>query len=284
MGGQKIAIVTDSSAYIPEDAQVGLNISVIPLWLIWDEERYRDGVDITPQAFYDRLRKSDTLPTSSQPSAKEFETFFREVGEQCDAIVAVLASSKISGTVASAQAALSELPDFTIRIVDSYSSSMGLGLVVLGAARSATAGKSLDEVVEIAEKMRAMTQLLFAVDTLEYLHKGGRIGTARRFLGTALQIKPILQFKDGLIGALSQARTKSKAVEHMLDLVEERLSGKKMAEAAIVDIDCPEEGEELKMLVIERFNPPVIHRADVSPVVGTHVGPGGLGVAFYPEE
>jgi len=130
--------------------------------------------------------------------------------------------------------------------------------------------------------MRENTNLLFVVDTLEYLHKGGRIGGAKRLLGTALNIKPILHFDQGLIEPLSQTRTKKKAVGEMLDIARERLGGKKMAEAAIVHVDCFEEGESLVDLVRDQFNPANIFISDVSPVVGTHVGPGGLGLAFYP--
>jgi len=284
MTNQKITIVTDSSAYIPEAAQEGLNISVIPLWLIWDDEHFRDGVDIDPQTFYDRLKKSSTLPTSSQPSAKEFEIFFHQVAKECDAIAGVLVSSKISGTVACAQTALSEFPEFPIRIVDTLSSSMGLGLVVLAAARAAVAGKDLEEVVAAAEEMRDKVQLLFVVDTLEFLHRGGRITGAKRLFGTALRIKPILEFKDGLIQSLSQARTKSKAFELLLQITKERLGDKRMAEAAIVDIDNPEDGDVVAKLTMERFGPAMLHRAEVSPVVGTHVGPGAIGIAFYPED
>lgn len=284
MTNQKITIVTDSSAYIPKSAQEGLDIAVIPLWLIWDDDRFQDGVDIDPQSFYDRLKKSATLPTSSQPSAKEFEIFFRQVAEECDAIVSVLVSSKISGTVDCAQMALSEIQDFPIRIVDAMSSSMGLGFVVLAAARAAAAGADLDDVVAAAEKMRDNVQLIFVVDTLEYLHRTGRITGAKRLLGTALRIKPILEFKDGLIQSLSQARTKGKAFEQLLQISEERLGDKRMAEAAIVDIDNTEDGEAVARMTNERFSPAIIHRAEVSPVVGTHVGPGAIGIAFYPEE
>ncbi|KPK91564.1 MAG: hypothetical protein AMJ88_13305 [Anaerolineae bacterium SM23_ 63] len=284
MTKKKITIVTDSSAYIPKSAQEGLDISVIPLWLIWDDDRFQDGVDIDPQTFYDRLKKSDTLPTSSQPSAKEFEIFFRQVAKECDAIVSVLVSSKISGTVDCAQTALAAIQDFPIRIVDAFSSSMGLGFVVLAAARAAAAGEDLDGVVTAAEKMRDNVQLIFVVDTLEYLHRGGRITGAKRLLGTALRIKPILEFRDGLIQPLSQARTKGKAFELLLQITKERLGGKRMAEAAIVDIDNPEDGEAIARLTKERLGPNLIHRAEVSPVVGTHVGPGAIGIAFYPED
>lgn len=283
MSNHKIVVVTDSSAYIPKGALEGLNVSVIPLWLIWDDERFRDGVDIDPPTFYRRLKESRTLPTSSQPSPGEFAAFFRQVAAEADAIISVLVSSKISGTIASAQAAQAQLPEITIRIVDSLSSSMGLGMVVLAAARAAAAGRSLDEVVAAAERMRERMHFLFVVDTLEYLHRGGRIGGARRLLGTALRVKPILQFRDGKIESLTQARTKRKAIIRILEIVEERLGGKGMAEAAVVDIDAPGDGDAVAEMIVERFGAPVVHRSTVSPVVGIHVGPGAIGIAFYAE-
>ncbi len=283
MNPQKIAILTDSSAYMPQSALEGLNVTVIPVWLIWGGERFRDGVDIDPSTFYQRLKTSDTLPTSSQPSAGEFMTVFQEMDAEADAIVNVLVSSKISGTIACAQAAQERLPDITMRTVDTFSSSMGLGLVVLAAARAVAAGKSLDEVVAVAEDVTSRLHLLFVVDTLEYLHRGGRITGGKRMLGTALQIKPILHFKDGLIQPLSQTRTKRKAIAQMLDIAEQRLGGKKMAEAAIVDVDVPEEGDKVAKMIEDRFSVPLIHRSGVSPVVGTHVGPGAIGLAFYAE-
>jgi len=281
MSNQKIAIVTDSSAYIPAGAMVGLDISIIPLWMIWDNKNFRDGIDIQPAEFYRRLKKSDTLPTTAQPTVQEFVGLFKKLTERVDAIVNVLASSKISGTVASAEAAAVELPGVPIRVVDSLSSSMGLGLSALAAGRAAAEGNSLDEVVRAAENMRDKSHLLFFVDTLEYLHKGGRISGGKRLLGTALQIKPLLQFKDGMIMPLAQARTKRRAFDKLFEIIEERLGGSRMVEAAIVDVENPEDAETVKGIIEERFSPSKIIRAGVSPVVGTHVGPGALGVAFY---
>jgi DegV family protein with EDD domain len=283
MHSQKIIIVTDSSAGIPEELRSGLDICVIPLWLVWDNESFRDGVDILPHEFYQRLRQSSTMPTSTQPAVEEFREFFQECVKECDAIVSVLASSKISGTVDSALAAKELLPDFPIRVVDSLFCSMGQGLIVMAAARAAASGRSLDQVVKAAEAMRESVNLLFVVDTLEYLHRGGRIGGAKRLFGTALNIKPLLHFDQGVIQPLSQARTKKKGLQVLLDITEDRLAGKKMPEAVVVNVDCPDEGRVLMDMVKDRFNPPQIHTSGVSPVVGTHVGPGTVGLAFYPE-
>lgn len=284
MSAQKIAIVTDSSAYIPEELMRGLDIHVIPVWLIWDEVSYQDGVDIHPDEFYQRLKSSKTLPTTSQPTANEFEKFFLECGKTNDAIVAPLVSSKMSGTIASAQAAANKISDISIQIIDTLAGSMAHGLVVLAAARAAAAGLVRDEVVNAARKVKEKVNLFFVVDTLEFLHRSGRISGAKRYMATALQIRPILQFAEGLITPLSQARTRKKAIAHMLDLVEESLNNRSMAEGCVVNIDCRSDGKALVETVKDRFNPSRVNLADVSPVVGTLVGPGGLGLAFYPED
>lgn len=280
----KIVVVTDSSAFLPESVIGNLPIAVIPLWLMWDGDSYQDGIDIHPAEFYQRLKGSKTLPTSSQPSVKEFGDFFKQVALDADSIVNVLVSSEISGTIASAQAAAAEHSEMDVRIVDSFSSAMGLGLCALAAGRAVADGKSVDEVVAAATDMSQKIHLLFVVDTLEYLFKGGRISGGKHLLGTAFDIKPILHFEEGKIKPHSQARTKRKALTQLLEIVEERLGGKKMYEACVLDVNVPDEGDSVAELVRERFKPALLHRSGVSPVVGTHVGPGTVGIAFYAED
>jgi DegV family protein with EDD domain len=281
---KKIVVVTDSSAYLPDEVIKDLPIAVIPLWLMWNEESYQDGIDIQPSEFYERLKASKAVPTSSQPSAQEFGEFFKKLTQDADAIVNVLVSSQISGTIASAQVAAAEYPEMDVRIVDAFSSAMGLGLCVLAAGRAAAEGKSVDEVVTAATEMSKKVYTLFVVDTLEYLFKGGRISGGKHLLGTALNIKPILHFEDGKIKPHSQARTKRKALAQMLEIVERRLGGKQMQEVAVMDVNAPDEGDSVAEMVRERFKPSVLHRTGVSPVVGTHVGPGTVGIAFYAED
>jgi len=283
MNEKKIVVVTDSSAYIPESALARLSVPVIPLWLLWGAENFRDGVDIRPSVFYQRLRASKTLPTSSQPTVPEFVEFYQHVAQNTDVIVSVLVSEKISGTIANAKTAVEKLPDLDIHIVDSYNCSMGLGHVVLAAARAADEGKSVTDVIAAAEVMREKINFIFAVDTLEYLHRGGRIGGAKRLMGTALRVKPLLEFRGGQIEPMEQVRTKNKAYARLLEIAAERLGEKPMAEATIVDIDNPVDGDAVAQMVSDRFGPPVIHRSEVSPVVGTHTGPGTIGFAFYAE-
>jgi DegV family protein with EDD domain len=279
----KIVVVTDSTAYISKTVLGDFDIPVIPLWLIWGNERFRDGVDIDPPTFYGRLPGAKVFPTTSQPSTGEFVEFFQRVGQGAEAVVAVLISSRFSGTVTSAMTAKNQLPDMDIRVVDSLSTSMGLGFGALAAARAAAAGKTVEETVAAAEKVCDGMNVMFAVDTLEYLHRGGRIGGAKRLLGTALNLKPLLYLVDGRIEALASVRTKRKAVARMLAIAEERLGGKRMAEAAVLDVDCPEEGYSIAQMMKERFGLSMVHQAQVSPAIGSHVGPGTVGVCFYSE-
>ena len=165
--------------------------------------------------------------------------------------------------------------------MDSLSTSIGLGFSVLAAARAAAAGKQLDEVVAVAEDLRSRTHLLFAVETLEYLHRGGRIGAAKRPLGTALNIKPLLHLENGSVEPLMQVRPKRKTVSQMLTIAEQRLAGKPIAEAAIMNADCPEEAAAVAEQVKERFGLSTVRCAPLSPVIGAHAGPGTVGICFY---
>jgi DegV family protein with EDD domain len=240
-------------------------------------------VDIDPPTFYRRLRESKVFPTTSQPSTGEFIDFFRRVTSKADAVLGVFVTSKLSGTVANAQAVQDQLAGVKIRVLDSLSTSMGMGFIALAAARAAAAGKLLDEVVATAEEMRDRVQLVFTLDTLEYLHRGGRIGGAKWLMGTALNIKPLLHFVDGVLQPLEQVRTRRKAIARLLEVAEQRLGGGRMAEAAVIDVDSPEEGDSVAEQVKERFGVSPVYRTTVSPVIGTHAGPGTVGIAFYPK-
>ena len=284
MSTQKVAIVTDSSAYIPPSELENLDITIIPLWLIWEGESLQDGVDIDPPRFYERLKTAKKLATTSQPTPMEFMRLFETLTPNYDAIVNVLVSSKISGTYNSAVMAHEKMPQHNITVIDSQSSSMGLGFQGLAAAKAAAAGKTVSEIVQAAEDIRSKMNFLFVVDTLEYLHRSGRIKASKRVLGTLLKVKPILHFLEGSIQSLTSERTMKKATERMLQVTAERLGGKQMTIAAVVDINAPERGDLVAELIQQRFAPQKILRSDVSPVVGNVVGPGAYGVAFYAAE
>jgi DegV family protein with EDD domain len=276
----RIAVVTDSTAYLPPELIAQYGIRVIPLELIWGDETFLDGVAIDPPTFYERLSCSQDIPTTTQPSAGAFTDFFTDAARDADGIVGVFISSELSGTIASALVARDSLPDLPIEVVDSRSTSMGLGFMVLAAARAAAEGKSLAEVATAAQALIPRMDVVFVVETLKYLHKGGRIGGASHLLGSALCIKPLLHLDDGRIDALARVRTKKKAVERMLEVMAER-AGDKPVHAAVIHANAPEEGARLREQVSERFPHVELYQAELSPVIGTHVGPGTVGVAFY---
>lgn len=283
MGAQKIAVVTDSTAYLPPKVREELGIPVIPLNVLWADDVLKDGVDIDPPTFYERLQEAEIMPTTSQPSAGEFVDFFRAVAEkqETDTVVGVFISSKLSGTVASAETARDMLSDLRIEVVDSLSTSMGQGFQAMAAAEVARAGGSLEEIREAINYARARLQIIFVVDTLEFLHRGGRIGGAKRFLGTALRIKPLLELESGKIEPLEQVRTKSKALARMLEIGQERLGDQTVSRAAVVHANCLDECLALKGEVQGALDAEEIYVSEVSPVIGTHTGPGTLGMAYY---
>jgi len=278
----RIAVVTDSTAYLPPQLVAQYGIHVIPLQLVWGGETLLDGVTTDPQTFYERLSHSGDLPTTSQPSAGDFADLFAEVASGADGIVGVFISTGLSGTVTSAWGARESLPDLPIEVVDSRFTSMGQGFVTLGAARAAAKGEGLAEVASAARELVPRVNVLFVVDTLEYLHRGGRIGGASRVLGSALRIKPLLHLTEGRIDVLERVRTKRKAVERMLEVMKERV-GDAAVHVSVIHADAAEEATRLQERIRERFPCIELHLAELSPVIGAHVGPGTVGVAFYTE-
>ncbi len=279
----KIAIVTDSTANLPLEWVEQYHVHVVPLKVNWGAETFRDGVDITTEEFYKRLAQSKSLPTTSQPSVQDFLQVFGELENQADAIIAPLISTGISGTVATAQLAAREVTRIPIEIVDTHITSMGQVLIILAVARAIEQGKSLQEVKREAEGIARRLHTFFAVDTLEYLHRGGRINTASRYLGTALAIKPILYFNvEGKIDALERVRTKKKALQRLLELADE-YAGEGAVHVGIVQANVPAEAREFQAEVERRLNCKEIFTVECSPNIAVHVGPGAIGIALYTE-
>ena len=283
MAKARVAIATDSTSYIPPDLVDKYNIHVIPEILNWDGETYLDDVDIKPTEFYNRLSTSKELPTTSQPSAGEFVEFFTKIGESGESIVGIFISDDLSGTIDSATTAKEMLADLPIEIIDSRSASMGLGFIVLAAARAAEEGLSQSEVAQLARDMVPDVKTIFVVDTLEYLHKGGRIGGAQRLIGSMLSIKPVLHLDDGRIEPLASIRTKRKAIDHALEIIKEDISGKGPLHASVIHAAAPEAAAKFSEQVMELLGPVELLTAELSPVVGTHTGPGLVGLGYYCE-
>lgn len=276
----RTVIITDSTAYIPDDLVKKYGIIVAPQILLWGEETFLDGVNISPAEFYARLQSTDVMPTSSQVTIPYFIEAFKPLVDEGANVLAILISDKLSGTIQSAVQAKKEFPGATIEIVNSESTSMELGFQVLTAARALEAGKSFSEVLALAQSAKDHTGIYFAVDTLEFLHRGGRIGGASKLLGTALNLKPLLSVIDGRVDSIEKVRTKSKAYARLLDVLGEAVEGKPNLRLAALHAAAEEDAKALLAQAKERFNPIETIVAEVSPVVGTHAGPGTCGLAY----
>jgi len=280
----KTAILTDSTANLPAEWVKQYSIRTIPLKIHWDSETYLDGIDLTPEEFYMRFSNSKSLPTTSQPSIQDFLMVFNRLADEGATGIAVpLISSGISGTVDSAQLAARLFTRVPVEIIDTRITSMGQVMIILASARAAEQGASLQEVRQAAEEVIKRLHVFFAVDTLEYLHRGGRINGASRYFGTALDIKPILFFNsEGKIDALERVRTKRKALQRLITLAEQHADGRPV-QVGIVHANVPQAVQEFRDIVEKRLKCNEIFTVEFSPVIGVHVGPGTIGIALYAE-
>lgn len=279
-----IAIVTESSANLPPEVVEEYGIHVLPLRIIWDGKVLHDGVDIMPQEFYARLRTDHCMPTSSALSPSELLETFRSLAEEADAIVAILLSQELSGTFEAAQIAHQLAPTLPLHLVDSRTAAMAQGFVVLEAARAAAAGATVEQVIARAQEMIPRVQLLATLETLEYLHRGGRIGTASAFLGSVLQMKPIVGIPPGhgTVVGVARPRTWRRAVARMLDLMAEQV-GDRPVHVAVSHGDHEEDAAALAEELQRRFDVRELYIIYFTPVMGAHAGP-VLSISFYAEE
>jgi DegV family protein with EDD domain len=279
---KRIIVVTDSSATVPARLAQQLDIRVVPIILNINGYSFRDGVDITAAAVYRWLRNNQNLPTTSAPSVGDFLRTYANAAQHASGIVSIHLSPKLSATFNAAHAASQLVDEVPIRVFDCHTAAMGQGFVVLEAARAATAGGDLDAVVARAEEVANKMDLLATLGTLEYLHRGGRIGGAATLLGTMLQIKPVLCLADGHVDVLARPRTQSKAIRLMLQRMAQVTNGHRI-HAAILHADVPEEAEALRQKVAEQFDCAELYVTELTPVMGAHTGPGVLGIVFYNE-
>jgi DegV family protein with EDD domain len=278
----KVAIVTDSTSSLPKEYQEKYNISVVPQVLIWGDTSYQDGIDIQADEFYRKLAESKRLPTTSQVSVVNMKNAFERLLAQGYDVMGIFLSSKLSGTIQSAIQGRESLDSGQekVHIFDSETSSMALGFQALTIARTASEGATAKECLALAEKIRQTTGIFFMVDTLEYLHRGGRIGGAQRLVGTALNLKPILTIKDGKVEATERVRTKGKALDRLVEIIGEQCKGKGPIHLASLSANAAEDAKSvltaasLSMEVSETIS------TELSPVLGTHTGPGTVGLAY----
>jgi DegV family protein with EDD domain len=281
-----IKIVTDSTGYLPPEIIKEYDLAVVPLKVQLGQETYDEISGISNRDFYQRLATTDDFPTTSQPSVGEFKDAYQKILAQDSSteILVLTISSKLSGTYSSAATAAEQMPEAKVTIFDSLSAAMGLGLMVIEAAKMVANDQSLAEIMARLEQMRQETVIVLVVDTLEYLKRGGRIGAATAFLGTLLNTKPILSVVEGEIQPLDRVRTKKKAIDRLFTQLEHDLSHRHQPiQAGVMHVAAKPEMEKLAEMVREHFNVTFFFTSELGPVIGAHVGPGALGVGFCPE-
>jgi fatty acid kinase fatty acid binding subunit len=278
----KIGIVTDSTAYLDDDFVAKNDIKVVPLKVIMDDTSYREGVDISNDEFYKLMEEPGVFPTTSQPSKGEFLEAYQEMLGRYDELLSIHISAGISGTYESASSAAAEMKDSRIEVIDSRFTGILLMMHVEYLVKARDEGKGMDELKALADKMIAGSMIMFCVDTLEYLHRGGRIGGAQALMGSMLRIKPIL-YLDGTIDALEKVRGSNKAMDRMVELAVEKAGGRKV-QVGLTYVRDTERLKELKEKVKVALNcdADAIMINEVGPVIGCHVGPGTVSVSFFP--
>ncbi|MTI96064.1 MAG: DegV family protein [Firmicutes bacterium] len=276
----KIAIVTDSTADLSPDLVAAHGITVVPLNVHFHEEVFKDGIDIDTDSFFAKLKDSTVPPRTSQPSPGDFHKVYKTLlGSGYDAIISIHISKELSGTFQSATIAKSMLPEENIHIVNSKSASMGLGVIVLKTAELVAAGATVEDAVAKAEHYSNSQMIIFAVDTLEYLHRNGRIGRAAKLIGSLLSVKPMLTVdSDGFVAPLGKVRGQAKVIPFLVEEAKrflEDYNGK--IDIAVLHGQEPKLAEEIKQLLQKELPVEKAYISDIGSVIGTHTGPGVVG-------
>ena len=273
-----IKVVADSACDLPPDVVKKFGISIVPLTIRFGEEEFVDGRDLTPTEFWSKLASSSKPPETAAPSPGAFQQAFDAAAEAGhDGVVCFNLSSAFSATYQSACTAAEAVADrFPVRVVDTRTVTLGEGMIALAAARMAEEGKGLDEVARASEQIALHTRTYGALDNLEALRRGGRIGGAKALLGSLLSVKPIIEVRDGVVEAESRQRTRARSLQYLVDKVHQH---GEIENLAVLHGDAPDLDHFLEMLgnVFPREEVVV---GSIGPVIGTHVGPGTMGVSF----
>jgi DegV family protein with EDD domain len=273
-----VKIVTDSVADLPPEVVEELGITVIPLVLRFGAETYRDGVDLTPGQFYQKLKTSRAFPATSVPPPDSYAEAYDKLAEEADGIVVVAVSARLSATHEVASQAVGHMKKkCRVEVIDSETATMAEGFIVMKAARAARDGAKLAEVIAVTHKNITRADFLAAFDTLEYLRRGGRIGRAQALLGSMLKVNPLITLKDGLVEAAGRTRSRARAIDRLYDFA---AGYAHIEEMAVADTACPEDAGALVERLGAIFPAGRIYRSRMTPVIGTHTGPGLLLVAI----
>lgn len=278
-----IKIVTDSTSYIPSEYIEKYDIKVVSLNVIMNGVSKRE-VDIDNKYFYKEMDESNEVPKSSQPIPQEMIDIFKGIVEAGDSIVGIFLSSKMSGTYSTAnmvkEMILEEYPNADIRILDSKTNCMQMGFAAIEAAKASAEGKSINEVISTAEHVFNNSRFLFTPETLDYLKKGGRIGGAAALFGNILQIRPILTVVDGETSVFKKVRTRKKVIDEIVKEVLADIKANGLGDVIVHHINCEEDGLKLAKVLEEKLSRKVGIQS-IGPVIGLHVGPGSIGIAYY---
>ncbi len=273
-----IKIVTDSTADLSPELIKELGITVVPLYVCFGKDVYRDREEISEDEFYQRLLQDPTHPTTTQPTPQDFAEVYRQLSSKADGIISIHISEKLSGTCSSAlQGKKLVEKGCPIEVIDSKTTSMALGLLVIAAATIAKTGKSLPQVAEDVRQVVSSVKLRVLFDTLKYLAKGGRIGKAKSLLGSVLSIKPILTIKDGEFVPVGQVRSRSKGIERLFDFAKDTAD---IEDLAVVQSTTPDEAKSLAERISSTLSLKQVRIARLGPVLGVHGGPGVLAIAL----
>ncbi len=283
---KKVAILTDSTCCLPPELVEQYDICVVPLEIIYEGKSYRDGIDMTSSEVYKIMRKRENLPTTSTPSAGVFLHTYRQLSRKAESVFSIILTGLQSMTFEAASAAREmakeEIPNTTIEVLDSRSVAGALGFIVLEAARAASQGAELTQVAETARNMMGRVNFLAMLDTLYYLARTGRVARAAAWAGSLLSVKPIVEHSPaiGETAPVARPRTKTKAVERMLEVMAQRMGDSKV-HVMVHHADELEEAEKLAAEINSRFSCAELYLTEFTPLMGVHTGPGLLAIAFY---
>jgi DegV family protein with EDD domain len=279
------AIVLDSTADFPDAQQHHRNWRVVPLYVNFGTESYKDGVDLTAHEFYERLRSSPDLPTTSQPTPRDFLAVYEELAQRYERILSLHIASNLSGTFQSAGTAAAELGGDRVRTIDSESASVAISMLALAIQRRLDRGTTDEEIDALVARYLAEHGLLFTVDTLEFLARGGRIGRAKAFAGQLMNVKPILSISDGEVLPVKRVRGNRKAFQEFVDALESQTTDSPSLRVGIAHADAPERLAELEKMVRDlRPSAQIEMETSLGAVIGAHAGPGTVGFFWFTDD
>ncbi|MEW6082950.1 MAG: DegV family protein [Bacillota bacterium] len=278
----RVSVVTDSTSDIPADLARELGITVVPLRVHFGQETYLDYVEMSPEEFFHKLASSPHHPKTSQPAPGEFANVYRELGQKGNEVLSIHISSHLSGTIQSATMARDLVPEVRVEVVDSRSASVGAAFCVIQAAKAAKDGQDMETCARVARETLEKVSIYFAVDTLEYLHRNGRIGRAQHLLGSLLSVKPILTISDGMVAPFDRVRGRGKVVPRLLEIAREKLPPGGEVLLGVVHGNAPGPAGEIVKDLKMYYSTSDVLMGSVGPVIGTHSGPGVLGLGVCP--